>query len=1117
MTTEHQQLSAAIDALEAQRLLLGDSVVDTAVGPMRARLAVLSARQAADASVAGGQALKQVTVLFVDVVGSTTLSQQLDPEDVHNIMNDALTGFTAIVQTHRGKVLNYAGDSVLAAFGADEVREDDPERAVLAGLALLKEGARQGERVLRHHGQAGFNVRVGVHTGDVLLGRGVDGDGNIRGFTVNVAARMEQTAPPGAMRISQQTYSRVRGVFDVLAQPPIEVKGVAEPVATYLVQRRKPRAVGTANRGIEGVRTRMVGREIELEQLQDAFSRLLDQGSLTLVTVAAEAGLGKSRLFYEFKKWLETHTGAFNFFQGRAQPLTLTQPYGLLRDIIARQLKMADTDSMDQARKKVEEGVVPLFEADEGAGMAQAHAHLLGHLIGLDFSDSKHIQALQHDARQIRNRGFHAAAQILRRVAAQDSAPLLLLLDDLHWADDSSLDFLNYLVQVNRDVPMLMLTLTRPALFERRADWPGAADSQRIILNALDKGSSHQLVKELLKKMREIPAVLRELITDSAGGNPFYMEELVKMLVDVGVIDNQQEGWSVNLEKLLSTHVPQTLTGVLQARLDGLKPAEKLALQQASAIGFVFWDQALAALDPRSPPTLPALLQQELTTAHQETALDGLVEGVREYAFAHQLLHQVTYDTLLKRTRREYHATAAGWLAAQTGARANDFLGATAEHFARAGDREQSCEFFTRAAEHAAERFAHEAAMEYVARALPLTEQPLQRWRLLNLRERTLDLQGRRQEQALDVDALQQLADTLDDDGRRCEVAWRRSSLAMRTGDYQTMQQAARQTLQLAKRTENAKMELHGQHRLALALTYLGDCANGHALATEGLAMARAIGERSIEALFLNALSVIADSQADQLASLEIDRQDLLINREIGNRRNEAIALGNLGNGWLRLGEHAQARHYLEDCLQLARSIGDRATEPHVLTNLSVLALRLGDDALALTRAQAAVDIATDVQSPVFEAIARCALGNAELALGRPDQAQAAFERALEIARQLDNATEFDALAGLARVALARQDPVSAMPLVERLLESMRSERKLDGSEAPYLIRLTCQQVLAQAGDSRAAQVLGSAHADLLAQALTIGDADLRHCFLSDIPEHQAIMAAWTPDPVRRL
>ena len=271
-------------------------------------------------------------------------------------MDGALAQFATIVGQHDGKVLQYAGDSLLAVFGADEAREDDPERAVRAGLALLDEGRRQGERVRRQHGHDGFNVRVGVHTGGVLLGGGVDAEGSIRGQAVNIAARMEQTAPAGGLRISHDTYRHVRGVFDVEPQPPMAVKGVDEPVVTYLVLRAKPRAFRVATRGIEGVETRMVGRDAELEQLQDAFYRLCSGGTLAAVTVVAEAGIGKSRLLYEFENWAEAQPERFELFQGRADPQTQSQPYGLLRDMLAWRLQIADSDSMEAAKQQARGG-----------------------------------------------------------------------------------------------------------------------------------------------------------------------------------------------------------------------------------------------------------------------------------------------------------------------------------------------------------------------------------------------------------------------------------------------------------------------------------------------------------------------------------------------------------------------------------------------------------------------------------------------------------------------------------------------------------------------------------------------------------------------------------------
>ena len=414
MSPEQQQLEAGIAALEAQRALLGDAVVDASVAGLRAKLAALSAPAPAEPA----QALKQVSILFLDVVGSTTLSQRLDPEAVSAVMDDALLRGTAIVQAHRGRVLQYAGDNILAAFGVDEAREDDAERAVHCGLALLALGKVLGAEVQASHGHAGFNVRVGIHTGGVLLGGGVDAEGTIRGGAVNIAARMEQTAPPGGLRISHDTYAQVRGLFEVDAQEPLAVKGVDAPVVSCLVQRAKPRQFRIVTRGIEGVATRMIGRDAELEALQAAYRRLFAERRLAAVTVVAEAGIGKSRLLYEFEAWSEARPESFYLFRGRATPATGSQAYGLLRDIMAWRFQIHDDDTVEAARKKMEDGIVPLFVHDDGPDLAEGHAHLLGHLIGIEWKGSRHIKGILDDPKQIRNRAFHAAAQIFRRVGA---------------------------------------------------------------------------------------------------------------------------------------------------------------------------------------------------------------------------------------------------------------------------------------------------------------------------------------------------------------------------------------------------------------------------------------------------------------------------------------------------------------------------------------------------------------------------------------------------------------------------------------------------------------------------------------------------------------------------
>jgi len=644
MSATFEQISAAIAALESQRALLGDAIVETVLAPLRRELSELRAHDAQTS-----QQLKQVSVVFVDVVGSTAIGQQLGPEDIHAVMDGALECFTAVVQAHHGRVLQYTGDGMLAAFGSEDAREDDVEGAVRAGLGIIEEAHRLAPEMRRLHGVPDFNVRAGVHTGTVLLGGGVDADGSIRGATVNVAARMEQSAPPGRLRISHDSYRHVRGLFEVSEQAPISVKGVEQPLRSYLVDRARPRAFRVPNRGIEGVSTRMVGREAELGVLCAAFDAVATSQRARAVTIVGEAGLGKSRLLAEFQQTL--NTAACWMLLARAHPRSAMQPYGLLREMLARQLDIGESDPAELARRKLIDGLAPLL-ADEG----EAPVHRLGQLIGLDFSTSEHVQDLLGDERQLRDLAFAAAARCLRRLG--ENKPVVVVLDDIHWSDVGSLDFMVYLLGENADTPLLGLMLARETLFEQRPDWcAGAPQHARLDLRPLDQGVSQELAAVLLQRVAEVPAALRELLTGGAEGNPFYMEELVKMLIDDGVIVADSDAWHIPPDKLLAAKVPPTLTGVLQARLDALAPRERLALQQAAVVGHVFWDQALAAISPAAVDALPALLHKQLIARHDVAEFDDACE----YAFHHHLLHQVTYDSVLKGPRLAAHASAGGF------------------------------------------------------------------------------------------------------------------------------------------------------------------------------------------------------------------------------------------------------------------------------------------------------------------------------------------------------------------------------------------------------------------------------------------------------------------------
>jgi len=1110
--TNGQDLKAAITAIEAQRDELGDAIVDIAIKPLQAQLDTLRDKGLATDNV---QRLKQVTVLFADIVGSTVMARQLDPEDIHTIIDGSLASLTTIVENHHGHVLQYAGDSLLAVFGANESHEEDPENAVRAGLAFLVASQKIAREVNKRHRLEEFNIRVGINTGRVLLGGGVDAENSIRGITVHVAARMEQNAPAGCMRISNNTYCHVRGIFDVSEQPPIDVKGLDAPIRSYLVHGIKPRAFRSRSRGINGVETRMIGREAELYQLQQSFRALYEHKSVhqvtaRAITVVANAGIGKSRLLYEFENWAETRSEIYYIFKGRARPQTRQKPYGLLRDILAWRLQIAESDSSSTARDKLLQTIAPLFDQSEAA-----QVDILGHLVGLDFSASPHLRGVLDDSQQMRNRGFHAAAQIFRRLAQSEDTPSVLILDDLQWADDDSLDFLNYLLDVNHDVAMLIIGMTRPELFERRPNWPASNSSTtRIDLQSLGSAHSYELANELLNRLGDIPDTLRQLITGSTDGNPFYMEELIKMLIDDGAIISNVEKWQLVPEKLLSTRVPDTLTGVLQARLDNLSVPERAALQRASVIGFEFCDLALAALDPGCLEYLPALVKRELIVPLEESV--GGIKGARNYSFHHHILHKVTYESLLKHDRQNFHLGTAAWFENRVKERGSDNLGTTAFHYQRGEEVKRATHYYALAAEDAASRHGRDATLHYVQQALSLSDSddhPL-RWRLLSAREKIRATQEDRLAHDADLDAMTIVAEAIDSDKLRAKALLCRAVALCNAGNYPAAEEVSRSVLLFAQDPGTAAIAAQASGTQAFAFRRMGDFSAARPVAENGLRLARECGERVIEGELLSNLSGLASESGNLLESFQFDLEYLAITRATGDKAREVNALNTLGDNAFRLGDYPMARKHLDEALSLSRSIGHRYGESVVLLNLAALMNLQNDNTTAIRLAQESIVISAQSGLRDLEAAALLALGLALTALGEMDKAYRALERSRDLFDEnLSPHLAMEPIAGLAHLALLAGENEMAIRHVELVLEHMDNGACLDGTEEPLRILWTLYYVLEQTGDVRANPLLAEAHQQLQERAERITDTQQRCTFLEKVPHHQAIEIATRRQP----
>jgi predicted ATPase len=641
----------------------------------------------------------------------------------------------------------------------------------------------------------------------------------------------------------------------------------------------------------------------------------------------------------------------------------------------------------------------------------------------------------------------------------------------------------------------------------------------RIELRPLDVHASNDLASELLKKLPSVPVALGELLTAGAEGNPFYMEELVRMLIDKRAIATG-DAWSLNADRLTASEIPATLVGVLQTRLDALPPDERAALQQASVIGPAFSAQALGALDPRAETMLPQLLSRELVIPNPA----GQGDGSDDYSFKHHLLYEVTYGTVLKPTRRLQHVRLARWLATQAErqeGRHGDVLGIVAHHYERAGEADDAAEFHARAAEHAVERFAHAAVLEHVERGLGLLDRssgraglaaaqaPL-RWRLLLAREQTNKLTARRAAQRVDLSALEALVETLALDTARAELARRRASLAQALADWPAAERHARSAIALSDMMDDPAGRLTSQVTLALALRGQARLDDAQTLAERGLEEARRRGARRNEWSFLRALALIYETQGREMKSAEMELLAMAVARETGDRFAEALGLDCMGQVAIYLGELDQAQRSFEDALRLQRELGLRAMEAHAGAYLAAVFLWRGEYACALTAARQALDAARAAEHRYAEAWALYRVGEAELALGHQAEAGEALQEAANSARAQNIGLLYTAMAGLAKLALVQGSLRDAGALIETLLAHLSSVDFVpDTTFHPELVAMTCHDVLASIEDDRAPEWLERAHALMLAVAQGLTDPAQQESHLRAMPHRRRIESAW--------
>lgn len=947
---ERDQLEQAIAYIETQRATLGDAVVNVSIAALREKLVALGGPLATE------QQRKQITVLFADVSGFTAMSETMDAEDLADTMNALWQRLDETIITNGGDIDKHIGDAVMALWGAGTSREDDPERAIYAALAVQAALTTfRGERSLQ------LAMRIGIHTGPVLLGEVASThEFTAMGDTVNLASRLQHAAPVSGILISHETYRHVRGVFEVEPLEPISIKGKQEPVQVYLVLRAKPRAFHKGMRGVEGVETRMIGRDAELRRLQDAFSLVVEDGEFQMVTISGEAGVGKSRLLHEFSCWAEERSEDFCFLKGRARQEMQSLPYALLRDMFSFHFKIYDSDSLAIVWEKIEQDIGVTFGKEKEA---QMRSHFIGQLLGFDFSNSPHIKDILEDARQVRDRALVYIDDYFKEIALRQ--PVLILLEDLHWADESSLDALNRLAKDVSKHPLLVVCTTRLGLFARRSHWgEGQTFHTRVELQPLSKRDSQRLVDEVLQKADNIPASLREIVVANAEGNPFYMEELIKMLIEDGIILTK-ERWQVELTRLKGVRVPPTLMSVLQARLDRLSPEEKATLQRASVVGRIFWDDAVAFLnDPKTAvlsetsTVLETLRDREMVFRRETTTF----ACAQEYIFKHALLRDATYESVLKRTRRVYHAYAAEWLSINSGDRVGEIAGLIAEHLEMSGQTEQAVDYLRQAGERALTASAFREALTFFEKALALLPAEVHARVSLTIQAgETLFYIGNFSEACQHLEEGLALARRYGDD-TNCAVALiHLGRIAREQGKYEDARTRIEDGLALAHALNDQLRVAQALDQLGWVEAYTGSNAEAKARFAESLELHQALNNQQGMARALNGMGVAAGGLAEHEKAKTYLQESLALCQELGDRQNKAWALLNLGWVAENQEDYITAQHHYQEALDLHRQLGRREGIAMLLSELGRLAVKLDDYNTAVHYFSEWLGIAVDV------------------------------------------------------------------------------------------------------------------------------------------------------------
>ena len=649
-------------------------------------------------------------------------------------------------------------------------------------------------------------------------------------------------------------------------------------------------------------------------------------------------------------------------------------------------------------------------------------------------------------------------------------------------------------------------------LFERRKHWGKGEGHTTIHLSPLSHEQSESLVAEVLKKVDNVPNALRKLIIENAEGNPYYIEEMIRMLVEDGIIIKDEPTWHIQPNRLNNIRIPSTLTGIIQSRLDSLPKQERSALQQAAVVGRVFWDTAIGYINSNQLQeienlslNLDSLQSREMIFQQQPSTFTDAAE----YIFKHGIFREVTYETVLLRQRKKYHGLVADWLIEQHKYRVLEISSVIAEHLVKAGRSSEAIDYLQKAAEIAAAKYANEEAASLYQKAFELTQADAveKRYFILKGLESVWNLLGDRKNQESTLKNLEAAAALLTDQDKNADVLIRKAWYLFAMSDFPGMLEVAQQAITLSEKIKDPGLTQEALYAVTWAYIQLENFDKAEERALQSLEMNLASGNRLGEGNVHNVLGMIGIARGNYAEARDHVEKFLQIAPDTENQNRELSALSNLATILITLGDYGAAKEFGTQMVNLALEIGDRVAESSAYINLAWGASTQGEWKTANEYLMNGLLIKREMYS--LEAVAEGLLwlGHTKLGLQQPKDAEQAFRESIKIRQELEQEIlQAEAISGLCETLLAPGDLKQAQELVETLMGFISRDANLSGSWEPLRIYWTCYQVFKEANDPRKDEIIKKAFNNLQARAAKIPDLKAREHFLEKIPWHRDIM-----------